>query len=361
MLQKKPPAERRKWCEQIVGRQVDQLQRLVNDLIDISRITQGKIELQIETVEITEQMQHAVESIKTSTTQKNQHLWISTPSEPIFIEADPVRLQQIFTNLLKNASMYTPDGGGIWFSAHEEEDAVAVSCRDNGMGIRDDQVESIFKPFIEVNPYYKGSQGEYREGGLGIGLSLVKQLSELHGGAVQVISEGEGKGSEFILRLPKAGTLYKGKPFPTGTGETTPETGAAAPGATQSPSPVADTARPSSSHSILIVEDNQDFAALLRETLSDDGHEVLITDNGQDAIDKTLSEVPDYVIIDIGISDMDGYTIAEKLRESPGLEKTTLIALSGYNPDTSQPEHLFDHYIIKGSDIERLFSIINFP
>ena len=362
---KTPQEELIGLCENVVAKQVVQLQRLVSDLIDISRITRGKIELEPVTMDIGEQMKSAVESVKPYISAKKQQLWFSPPTEKLPIRADPVRLQQIFVNLLKNASMYTPEGKEIWFSAKADGGSLLISCRDSGIGIPPEFLETIFEPFSEIDRYRPVQE----EGGLGIGLALVKQLVELHGGAVRAESGGEGQGSEFIVELPVRGPAVDSPAgFPTEAAGCPAESAAPAAARPASDSPPAgvpaEAAGPIApadaiSRSILIVEDNEDFSGLLAETLEDEGHRVQVAGSGRAALDLVRAEVPEFMIIDIGISDMDGYTIADKVRQIPGTEKAVLIALSGYNPDTEKAEKYFNHYIIKGSGIEKIFDIVN--
>jgi signal transduction histidine kinase len=348
IARKTPPGELIGLCENVVAKQVGQLQRLVSDLIDISRISRGKIELEPDTVDMGEQMNSAVESVKTYISEKKQQLWFSPPPEQLPIRADPVRLQQIFVNLLKNASMYTPEGGEIWFSAKSDGGSLFISCKDSGVGIPSEFLETIFEPFLEIDRY----RPDREEGGLGIGLALVKQLVELHGGTVHAESGGEENGSEFIIELP-----VRGPAADLSAG------GAAARQAAPASPPAGGTAAAGKSapagRTILIVEDNEDFSGLLAETLEDEGHRVQVAGSGTAALDLVRAEVPDFMIIDIGISDMDGYTIADKVRQIPGTGKAVLIALSGYNPDTEKAEKYFNHYIIKGSGIEKIFDIVS--
>ncbi|HKK65253.1 MAG TPA: hybrid sensor histidine kinase/response regulator, partial [Clostridia bacterium] len=263
---------------------------------------------------------------------KHQSLWISTPDEPLHIEADPLRIQQVFINLLRNACMYTPEQGDIWFSAQTEGNNALIICRDNGVGIAADQRASIFKPFMEIH-----SAGSQKREGLGIGLSLVKQLIELHGGTVNVDSPGPGKGSSFYVRLP-----LTDKPF-----------------SAECESSSRTYTRPQKPKSILIVEDNLDFSTLLEETLREEGHRVEVEHTAGAALANAEQNVPDYMIIDIGLADKDGYTLAKELRSKDKLSNTILIALSGYNPDSSQTAQCFDHYVIKGSNIDKIFELLS--
>ncbi|MFP4564184.1 MAG: ATP-binding protein [Spirochaetia bacterium] len=327
--------DRRRRYKETLKKQVAHLQRLVDDLVDISRITRGKIFLQLEDVDLLSQMETAVESVYPLTSAKSQNVRLSPPEKEVRLRADPIRLQQIFGNLLKNGSQFTPEGGEIRFSAEADGNEAVIIVRDNGVGIEPEQMSLLFEPFMTDR-----AGGDLDEGGLGIGLSVVKQLVELHGGTVEASSEGPLQGSEFIVRLPLS------------AGSSAPENTASLPEA-ELPR------RPGERRTILIAEDNADFAELLRETLEDEGHDVDAVETGEKALDKAAAEKPEFMIIDIGLSDMDGYTLAERIREIPDMDKAVLIALSGYAPDTRKSERLFDHYIVKGTDIEKIFPILD--
>jgi signal transduction histidine kinase len=338
LVHRNPERNRLEWCEQVVGKQVEQLQCLVDDLIDISRITRGQIELRYTTIELGEQMGEAVDVISSLVSKKNQQLRFSPPDTPLYVRADRVRLQQVFVNLLKNASLYTPEGGEIRFSVRIENGKGIISVTDSGIGLGPEQLNVIFEPFLELRP-----RRETSEPGLGIGLSVVKNLTEMHGGTVDVYSEGPGKGSEFIVRLPLKEASSPEGCWPQGQSRPTIE------------EPAAGETCP---RSILIAEDNRDFAELLKETLNDEGHIVTVIENGKDAVARACRDGPDFVIIDIGLPDMDGYTVAEKIRAEQSSGCSTLIALSGYTEDKDKTGGLFDHYILKGSDVDKLFEIL---
>ncbi len=340
MTRRQPVPDRQKWYDEVIEKQVVLLRRLVGDLIDVSRISRGKIELRKETIALREQMTLAVEAVTTVMEERRQRLHFTPPDCHIILEADPVRLQQIFINLLKNAAFYTPPGGEVMFSAGLKNCEAVITCRDNGIGIRKKQLEAIFEPFMEVDSH----SGHSTEGGLGIGLALVKQLVELHGGTVHAESGGKGKGSEFIVRLPLAAAAAAS---PYRAAEKSSAEGTCG-----------DADAPARQLSIMLVEDNPDFSALLAETLKDLGHRVSIESSGIEAVRRIIEEQPDYAIIDIGLNGMDGYQVAGEIRGSPAGTKVKLIALSGYNPDRERAAELFDHYVIKGSGIDRIFSII---
>lgn len=353
LIRRKPTEESRIWFEDVVNKQASQLQRLVNDLINISRISRGKIELRTSMLELNEQLHSALDASRPFVNAKNQKLSFNPLPENAFVEADPVRLHQILINLLKNASIYTPEGGSICLSAASSGETVRISCRDNGIGIQPPHLHSIFEPFMEVRP----RDCRYNDGGLGIGLAFVKKLSELHGGTVHAESGGEGKGSEFIVSLP----AIRPDAVLSGAGKTADENmseTALCEERTLDSQSSATSSGNSAARTVLIVEDNLDFAELLEETLADEGHTVTLFDNGPEAIEAAAATLPDVMIIDIGISGMDGYEIAEKIRKIPELKAVKLIALSGYNPDVEKAEKYFDHYIVKGTGIQKLFAII---
>ena len=345
LVHRKPDRNKLEWCEQVVGKQVEQLQCLVDDLIDISRITKGHIELRYSTVELGEQMREAADAISSLISKKNQQLRVSTPDPPLYVRADKVRLQQMFVNLLKNGSLYTPKGGVIRFSVIKENGEGIISVTDSGIGLGPEQLKMIFEPFLEIR-----SHQETDEPGLGLGLSVVKNLTERHGGSVKAVSEGPGKGSEFIVRLP----LREANPTESATVESTRSDSAAFETESRE-KPAPEEAAP---RTILIAEDNRDFAELLQETLQDEGHTVVIIENGKEAAACARREDPDFVIIDIGLPDLDGYTVAERIRAGQSGECSTLIALSGYTEEKEKTRDLFDHYILKGSNVDKLFEIL---
>ena len=332
LLKKGPSPERRQLGEAIIERQVGQLQRLVDDLLDVSRITRGKIELHKEPVEIGEHIKRTTWALKSSLADQRVSLWLSTPSAPAFVSADPVRLEQIFVNLLGNAAKFTPQGGDIWFSADQANGNVTIRCRDNGIGIEPDKISWIFEPFTQ-----DGVELHRADAGLGIGLALVKNLVEKHGGSVSALSEGHGKGSEFIVTLPVIEPPPSKKesvsvsPAASGTGK----------------------------RRILIAEDNRDLAQMLRMLLEDAGHEVSVVHDGNSALSGARREHPDVMLIDIGLPGRNGYALAEAVRNTTGLANTLLIGISGYQQDHAKAEGCFDHYIVKPVDTDALLLLLD--
>jgi PAS domain S-box-containing protein len=288
----------------MMDRQITHIARLVDDLLDVSRITQGKFELRTEAVDLRDAIQNAVEEVRPFVDERGHTLAVDVPPDPIRLEADPVRLEQVLANLLHNATKYTEPGGRITLTAAVWPPGLAeVVVRDTGIGIRPELVGRIFDMFTQGDRI----TGRLKEG-LGLGLTLVKTLVEMHGGSVAVASEGPGMGSAFTVRLP----LYQ---------EVEPEPRAAPTG------PPA--GRPLR---ILVVDDNRDAADSLRMVLEmEDRHAVRVAYDGATAVEAGREFHPDIALLDIGLpKGMDGYEVARRLRQTPGLETTPLVALTGY-------------------------------
>ncbi|HEV3163928.1 MAG TPA: PAS domain S-box protein [Isosphaeraceae bacterium] len=295
-------------------RQVVHLARLVDDLMDVSRITNGKIELRKEPLELASLVGRAVESVRPSIEERGHELSISLPTEPIRLEADPTRLEQVLWNLLSNAAKYTESGGRIAISAEREGEEVTIRVRDSGTGIEAGILPRIFEMFVQAEHRSGRAQG-----GLGIGLSLVKTLVEMHGGGISAHSEGPGAGSEFIVRLPIL-----------------PITDINGVHATRGPSPEA-ASTPPPRRRILVVDDNVDaarsLAKLLRRLFD---QEVEVAHDGPSALEAARRLRPEIVLLDIGMPGMDGYELAERLRSCPEFEKTMLVALTGWGQEADR-------------------------
>jgi PAS domain S-box-containing protein len=289
----------------VIDRQVSHLTRLVDDLLDVSRVTQGKVRLRTERVELAQAVADAVETCRPFIDAKTQELAVSlTPA--LVLEADPTRLAQVVGNILTNASKYTPEKGHIWLSAGREAGQVVLRVRDDGIGIREDMLPRVFDLFVQSERAQDRSQG-----GLGIGLTLVKSLVELHGGTVEAHSEGPGRGSEFVVRLP----LLPGD---------------AAVAARDAP----EAAAPPPSRRVLVVDDNLDAAESLAMVLRLEGHEVQAVHEGAAVLEAARAFRPDVVLLDIGLPDgLTGYDLAPRLREAPNLEDVLLVALTGYGQE----------------------------
>jgi PAS domain S-box-containing protein len=290
------------WCSDVIDRQVDHLVRLVDDLLDISRINRGKIELKKERLEVSAIVQRAVETSQPLIESRRHTFTVRLPHEPIVLEGDLVRLSQAVSNLLTNAAKYTDEGGRIDLTVESASDEVFIRVRDNGRGIDPSALPDLFQLFYQVDRTLDRS-----EGGLGIGLSLVKNLVTMHGGEVWAYSEGCGQGSEFVIRLPNPLPAAEARVFhPAGS-----KTSAA-------------------SLRILVVDDNLDAVHSLSLLLSSEGHSVTQAYDGHTAFAAALAELPQVILLDIGLPGMDGYTVAGALRQHSALNGTRLIALSGY-------------------------------
>jgi len=297
-------------AREMVERQVKHLAHLVDDLLDVSRLTQGDIRLRQEPVDLAKVVERAMEATRPLIESRNHQLTAEIPAQPIRIEADAARVEQVVTNVLNNAAKYTMPGGHIWLQVDKEGDQAVVRVRDNGIGVPPDVLDRVFEPFVQSD----GSLA-HTEGGLGIGLTLVRSLVEMHGGTVEAHSPGLGQGSEFIVRLPLRPEGGLAAPEPAVSRETSPFTAA----------------RPVR---VLVVEDNIDAAESLATLLRLWGHDVRVVHDGLDAVDAARSYLPEVVLLDIGLPGLDGYQVAERLCVEPGLENTLLVAMTGYG----QPE-----------------------
>jgi PAS domain S-box-containing protein len=316
----------------IAERQVKHLVRLVDDLLDVSRITRGKITLRRDPVLLGEVFDRALELSRPLVESRGHALRVSLPAETLRIDGDAVRLTQVFANLLDNAAKYTPASGTIWLTAERAADHVVVRVRDTGVGLGSDLVPRIFDLFVQGD-----SSLDRSHGGLGIGLTVVRRLVELHGGRVEARSGGAGKGSEFVVHLP--------------AGPSTPCEAVA-------PGDAAHTLRPLR---ILIVEDHEDAADSLATTLGLLGHEARIALDGPRALALIETFAPEVVISDLGLPGMDGFELCRQLRERPGLGQVLLIALSGYGRDEDRSRALdagFDHHLVKPPDMNQLLTLL---
>ncbi len=322
---------------EIMERQVNHMVRLVDDLLEISRITRGKIELRKEPVELAAILRVAIETSRPLIEDARHQLALAIPPEPLTLEADAVRLTQVIANLLNNAAKYTDAGGQIWLTVRREGESVAISVRDNGTGIPADMLPSVFDLFTQVNRSFDRAQG-----GLGIGLALVKSLVEMHGGSVQAHSEGPGKGSEFVVRLPLAASL-----LPSGRAKPQPR-----------PSTVL------ASRRVLVVDDNRDAAESLGMLLKLLGADVHIVFNGLDALEALTAFRPAVVLLDIGMPSMDGHEVARQIRQRPEFQDVTLIALTGWGQEEDRRLSRtagFNFHLIKPVDAGALQTLLIAP
>ena len=320
-----PAVER---VRETMERQVNHMVRLVDDLLEVSRITRGKIELRKERVELAAVIRSAVETSQPLIDSARPQLALSIPSEPLTLEADPVRLAQVFANLLNNAAKYTDGAGQIWLTARRDGRAVAVSVRDTGIGIPADMLPRVFEMFTQMDGSRRRSQG-----GLGIGLTLVQSLVELHGGTVTAASDGPGKGSEFVVRLPLAESAAD------------------------------DTARPQSSARlrlplrVLVVDDNHDAADSLGMLLKCFGAEVHIVYDGPAALQAMAVYRPVAAFLDIGMAGMDGNEVARRIRQQPEFRDVMLVAVTGWGQAEDRRRTRaagFDYHLVKPTDADAL-------
>ena len=304
-----------------MGRQLEQLVRLVDDLLDLSRISHNRIELRRERVDLTATIHAAVQAAHSVAEAMGHVIRVSVPAEPLLLLADPVRLTQVLGNLLSNSNKYTPPGGAITVTASRQGNDVVVSVADTGAGIPPDKLGSIFDMFTQVDQTLERSQG-----GLGIGLTLVKRLVEMHGGSVEAKSAGKGRGSEFVVRLPALAE--------------------ASGGATAMPA----APEPQGRYRILVVDDNRDAAHSLVLLLQIAGHEASSAHDGPSALEAIATQRPDVVLLDIGLPTLNGYEVCRRVRREPWGGGVLLIALTGWGQDEDRRksrEAGFDGHLVK--------------
>lgn len=323
------------WARDVIERQTLQMTRLIDDLLDISRITRGRIQLKKEIVELGDVVRRAVETARPLIEERHHDLNVSIPKPSIPVNVDPVRLEQILTNLLNNAAKYTEPHGHIWLTVEPGNPQVAVRVRDDGIGIAADLLPRVFDMFVQAEP------GKDRaKGGLGIGLSLVQRLVEMHGGSVSAHSDGPGRGSEFVVRLPAV--------IPDGHRDLP---------AIAAPEP----AHVAAGRHILVVDDNVDAADSLALLLRLRGHHVRVVHDGESALESVINEVPELIFLDIGLPGMSGYEVARQFREKPWGSNAVLVALTGWGQEDDRrqaKEAGFDHHMVKPVDLDLLNDIL---
>ena len=315
------------WAKGVLQRQVAQLRRLVDDLLDVSRITHGKIELRLESIDVAEVMSVAVETVKPFIDAQHHSLTVRLPAQPMRLKGDFARLAQILANLLNNAAKYTEDGGRISLEAAREGDEAVIRVRDSGIGIPAGDLASIFEAFRQL-----GSDPDRAQGGLGVGLTLVKRLVEMHGGRIEARSEGHAKGSEFVVRLPLVA-------------EMSTEAGPKARVADEDHGAPARTRR-----RILVADDNVDLAASMGLLLETMGNDVRVAHDGASAVCAEGEFRPDVVFLDIGMSKLNGFEACRQIRGRPWGAEPVIVALTGWGqPDDKRRsiEVGFDHHWVK--------------
>lgn len=327
-----PTDSKMAWSCNVIDRQVTHMARLLDDLLDMARIMQGKIRLKMERVELIDVINNAVETSRPLIESRGQELSISKSTVRQWVEGDRVRLAQVLSNLLNNAAKYTAEGGRIMLNVSQRGSDAIIEVKDTGIGIAPDILPQIFDLFTQADQSLAHSQG-----GLGIGLTLVRQLVEKHGGTVTAASPGVGLGSTFTVRLPTSGD-----------------------------SPISETERFESSPSqrkcrVLVVDDYADAAESLTTLLQSEGHEVDIANCGMKALEIAPMFRPQVVLLDIGLPDLDGYEVAKRLRALPGMQNTVLIALTGYGQieDCERSRAAgFDHHLLKPLNFEKLAELL---
>jgi signal transduction histidine kinase len=332
------PPEQLVWTRQVIERQVGHLTKLVDDLLDVSRITRGKINVVRETIELATVVERAVETVQPMLMLQRHELIVSVESGPLLLDGDLTRLTQIVGNILSNAIKYTDDGGRIELSAGSIGDAVEIRVRDNGIGIEPEVLPLVFDLFAQASQLNGRSQT-----GLGIGLALAKRLAEMHGGDVQASSGGPGKGSEFIVRLPRK--------------KIDGVAAAARADELQASEPPASTA----ARRILLADDNRDALETLARLLQLGGHEIYKAVDGVQALEAATRVRPDLVLLDIGMPGMDGYEVARRIRSQPWGRAARLVALSGWGQESDRKrsrEAGFDSHCIKPLDPQRLSMLL---
>lgn len=326
-------------CEmrQIMERQVDQLVRLIDDLLDLSRINSGKIELRRERVRLGDVIRDAVDGSQPHMQAAGHDLAVQIQHPELVLEADRARLAQVLLNLLNNAAKFTPPGGHILLADARVADQVEIRVRDSGIGIPPDQLPQIFGMFTQLD-----DSRSHAQRGLGIGLSLVKTLVEMHGGTVTARSDGPGRGAEFVVRLP----IPPAEP------------------ASQQAQPQGSLSSPNGStpRRILVVDDNEDAARGLARLLTMKGHHCCTAFAGPAALELASEFEPDAVVLDIGMPGMNGYEVVQHLRATPRGEKFTLIAVTGWGQDADRRQSAaagFDHHLVKPVDINVLEGLLS--
>jgi CheY-like chemotaxis protein/anti-sigma regulatory factor (Ser/Thr protein kinase) len=318
----------------VAERQVERLVRIVDDLLDVSRVSRGRIDIRPEPVDVAGAIERALESARPLLAARRHTVAWQTPDPPLSVLADPLRFEQMLVNLLTNAAKYSEPDGRVEITAIADEGQVEIGVRDRGVGLEPEELEAIFELFVQIDDSLSRS-----EGGLGIGLPLVRQLAKLHGGTVHATSPGRGQGSVFVLRLPRS--LVPGR-------------GQAA------PAPVSHAAPPR--RRILLVDDNQDAVELMSDVLRARGHHVEVAHDADEALALAGRESFEIAFLDIGLPGVSGYALAPRLRQALAPRPCVLVAVTGYG----QPEDVsaaraagFDHHFVKPVSLAQLEALIN--
>jgi CheY-like chemotaxis protein/nitrogen-specific signal transduction histidine kinase len=319
----------------MMERQVAHMVRMVDDLLEVSRISRGKIELRKERVQLASVLRTAVDTSMPLIEAGKHKLQVQMPEEPLMLDADPVRLAQVFANLLNNSAKYTKEGGEISFEVTTENGMAVVCVKDNGEGIPPQMLKRVFNMFTQVNT------GSRAQGGLGIGLTLARTLVHLHGGTIEAFSEGQGKGCEFVVRLPLAQVQSEAKPRPVAQPQD---------------------AQPLRLRRVLVVDDNEDAADSLGMLLQFLGADVMVVHDGKSALAALKTFKPAVILLDLGMPGMNGLEVARRVREDPDYRDLTLVALTGWGQREDRRrthEAGFDYHLVKPADVSTLQSILS--
>ncbi|MDB6090232.1 MAG: hypothetical protein JWN85_3016, partial [Gammaproteobacteria bacterium] len=335
------------WSRDVIERQLAHLTRLVDDLLDVSRITRGKINLNKQVIELATLVARTVETVQPLIDERKHTLTIAIPEEMLAVLGDPTRLTQALGNVLSNAAKYTDGGGRITISAAQIGTEIEIRVRDTGIGIPAELMPMIFKLFTQLDRTYGPAQS-----GLGIGLALVQRLVEMHGGSVSAHSDGPGRGSEFTIRLPRytgegVGSTQKMRPSNPSTLLEQSMTNAEASTRTQ--------------RRILVADDNNDALESLATLLELSGHEVYTAPNGAAALETAEQQRPEVALLDIGMPKLDGYEVARRIRAQPWGQRITLVALTGWGQDSDRrrsQEAGFDSHLVKPLDLDKLTDLL---
>lgn len=319
----------------MMSNQLRQMSRLIDDLMDVSRITRGKLKLQIQPVTVEQVINSAIEAIQPTLEKQRHKLQVRMPDEPLVLQADGARLSQVFANLLNNAAKYTAPGGSIEVAIEAKPLEVVISIKDTGVGLDVTELDRIFDMFVQID-----RSTDDAHGGLGIGLTLVKNLVEMHDGHVVAKSNGKGCGSEFVVTLPRAESerLQRAHPTPTQVQPENPQL-----------------------LKVLIVDDNEASAKSLGMLVEMMGHAVFLAFTGQDAVAKATEQKPQIIFLDIGLPDISGYEVCENLRHLPAVKHARIVAQTGWGQEEYKNrarEAGFDEFLVKPIDTKRLQEII---
>jgi signal transduction histidine kinase len=320
---------------EIISRQVTHMTGLIEDLLDLSRVSRGLVTLDETLLDASQVLGNAVEQVRPLVDARRHRLTIQTPHEAAFVHGDQKRLVQIVANMLNNAAKYTPEGGDITLAMQVDDETVSYSVSDNGIGIAPPMLEHVFDMFAQAE-----RSSDRAQGGLGIGLALVKNLVTLHRGRVAAFSEGAGKGSRFTVTLPRAADADR----------------------IDAPCQVGADAAAAHGLRLLIVDDNEDAGQMLGLYLEAAGYRVTVVQSARAALEAASADPPDACLLDIGLPDMDGNELARRLRRLPQTASSTLVAITGYGQDADRARTAaagFDHHFVKPVDMEALLGVLS--